>query len=149
MGAAFTPGADAVSGGVALTLGQTTVVTVDELNYDTPDKQLFRAVQIPVDQIKPVLDPSMLGLELVFGAAPIETTFCPPAQVKVPNSPMWAAGTAVEFYALGLETGQEWAPYAGWTKISDGAVSADGKVIATDAAGGFPVLETFGIRKKP
>ncbi len=62
---------------------------------------------------------------------------------------MWPAGTAVEFYIHSVSVDQEWAPYAGWAKVSDGAVSADGKTIATADGQGLPVLEVFGIQKKP
>jgi hypothetical protein len=148
-GAAFKVGGDTVSGGVTISIDAGAAVVVDELNYDTPDKQTFRAVQVPVDKIKPMLDPENLGLEMLFGVSPIETTFCPAAKVTVPNTPAWPAGTAVEFYAYGVETGQEWAPYGGFTKIADGTVSADGATVSTNDGAGFPVLETFGVRKKP
>jgi len=69
--------------------------------------------------------------------------------VTVPNDPMWAAGTDVEFYIHSVDVGQDWAPYAGWAKVSDGKVSADGKTISTAAGQGLPVLEVFGIQKKP
>jgi hypothetical protein len=78
----------------------------------------------------------------------VDTFFCPAAMVTVPNTPGWAAGTAVEFYVHGLSVGQEHVPYGEWAKISDGAVSADGTTISTAAGGGLPVLSAFGIKKK-
>jgi hypothetical protein len=48
----------------------------------------------------------------------------------------------------GLDPGEAWAPYAGWAKVSDGTVTADGKSVETDAAQGIPVLGLFGIKKK-
>ena len=58
----------------------------------------------------------------------------------------WAAGAAVEFYIHGLDVGQEWAPYAGWAKVSDGKVSDDGTEVVTADGQGIPVLSTFGVR---
>lgn len=145
-GAAFTPGGDAVSGGVTISLPANGVATVDPLIYDTPDKQKFRAVEIPADKGKPVIDASGLGFEMLIGVSPANTTFCPVANLTLPNTPSWPAGTAVEIYGQSLDVGQEWAPYGGWAKIADGAVSADGKSVTS--TGGIPVLLTLGVRKK-
>jgi hypothetical protein len=93
------------------------------------------------------VDPT-LKLELLFAAVPLETRFCPAAHVSVPNSLNWPAGTNVEFFIHGLEISQEYALYGGWGKVSDGAVSADGKTVETAADGGLPILSNFGIRKK-
>lgn len=97
----------------------------------------------------------MTGFGLLYGLAPAETTICPPAAVTValphattsPNDLGWMAGTAVEFWEMTTDTGQTWAPYAGWAKISDGTVSADGTSVSTKPGQGFPFLETFAIRK--
>ena len=88
--------------------------------------------------------------------APSETLVCPPAQVTIalpnqksmPNDFGWAAGAAVEFWIMTTDTGQTFAPYAGWTKISDGAVSLDGTTATTSAGGGFYFLENFAVRLK-
>lgn len=141
-------GKDIVSGDVTLNIAAGTTIIVDELIYDTPEKQQFRTVTIPVAQETALLDPA-LDIELLFGVAPINTIVCPAIGVTVPNSVGFAANTAVEFYAHGIEVGQEFAPYAGWEKVSDGQVSADGATISTAAGGGFLALNTFGIRKKP
>jgi hypothetical protein len=148
MGTAFTPGGTSVSGGVTLTLPAGDVVTVDTLNYDTPDKQLFRAVQIPVDKEMPVTMPSGLTIGILVGVAPLETTFCPAVGVTVPNTAGWPASTAVEFYLHGVDTLQAWSMYGAWTKISDGQVSADGMTVSTSAGQGFPVLESFAVVQK-
>jgi len=153
-GAALAPGGDAASGGVTVSIPAGASVVVDELVYDTPDKQLFRAVEIPVAKAKPVLDPVMIGgmaanFEILYGVAPAQTTICPAAKITVPNAPGWPAGTAVEFWITTVATAQEYAPYAGWAKASDGEVSADGMTVSTSAAGGFIYLDTFAVRKAP
>jgi hypothetical protein len=147
MGTAFTTGGNAVSGGVTLAIPAGCVVTVDMLNYETADSQLFRAVQIPVSKEMPVIMPSGLTIGILIGVAPLETTFCPAVGVTVPNTAGWPAGTAVEFYLHGVDTFEEWSVYGGWTKVSDGAVSADGTSVSTTGAG-FPVLETFAVVQK-
>jgi hypothetical protein len=148
-GAAFMPGGDAVSGGVTISLAAGETVVVDFLTYDTPEKQQFRAVQIPTAKAQPVIDASGLAFEMLFGVTPPNTTFCPQgAKVTVPNTPAWPAGTAVEIYGQSLDTGQEWAPYGGWAKLGEGTVSADGKTVSTNDGAGIPVLLTLGLRKK-
>ena len=149
-GTAFVPGGNASSGGVTVGLDAGATVAIDELTYDTADKQKFRAVELPVDKLGPVVTPSGLDLALVFGVAPAGTLFCPPAQITVPNDGALPANAQVEFFILGGDVAQQWAPYAGWTKISDGQVSADAFSISTADGAGFPILEgVFGVRLKP
>ncbi|HEX4404591.1 MAG TPA: hypothetical protein VH560_07175 [Polyangia bacterium] len=49
------------------------------------------------------------------------------------------------------DTGEQDSPYAGWSKMSDGVVSADGASASTIAGPtqGFVYLSTFAIRKAP
>jgi hypothetical protein len=157
-GAALTPGTDAVSGDVTVTIAAGASVGVNPLVYDTPDKQLFRSVSIPVANEGPVFaSAGVSGFELFYGVAPAGTTLCAAAKITValphatmtPNDLGWAPGTAVEFWVTSVDTGQIYAPYAGWAKMSDGAVSADGKTVATSDGKGFISLEHFAIRKAP
>lgn len=147
MGSPLAAGKSAVSGGVTITLAANATIEHDSIVYDSEDLQGFRADQVPMGQEPAGLDPA-LKLELLFAVSPIDSFFCPPAQVSVANSLGWAPGTAVEFFALGLDVGEEYLPYGEWAKASDGAVSADGLKIETAASGGLPVLTAFGIRKK-
>jgi len=146
-GVAFAAGKDITSGEVTLSIAAGGAAIVDDLNFPDPADQTFRAAAIGPDKIKQALDPA-LGIEMVFGAGPIDTLLCPAAKVTVPNSLGWPAGTAVEFYLHGIDISQDWAPYAGWAKVSDGEVSADGKGISTSDGGGLPILSVFGVRKK-
>ncbi|MFO0762947.1 MAG: hypothetical protein U0359_41310 [Byssovorax sp.] len=142
-------GKDLTSGPVTLNVAAGGTIIVDDLTYDTDDKQLFRAAAIPVDQEGPVLDVDpTLKLELLYGVSPIETIICPAAKVTVPNDANWPAGTDVEFVIHGVDVSQEWAAYGKWQKVSDGKVSADGKTVSTVDGGGLPVITAFGIRKK-
>ena len=149
-GAALAAGADAVSGSVTLAPPAGAAILIDTLSYGTPDQQRFRAAPIPVDNHQQDAVPGIAahGLLLVFGTTPLSTSICPPAKVTVANSLKWSAGQAVEFWVLGDDVGQQWAPYGDWAKISDGQVSADGQTITTADGQGFPVLLTFGIRLK-
>jgi hypothetical protein len=148
-GAAIAAAADAVSGGVTLSVPKGADVEFNIIIFDTPEKQQLRAVQIPLTNEAPVLDPMMLGFEMLYGMAPAGTTICPAAKVTVPNTPKWAANTPVEFWVMTIDTGQEFAPYAGWAKASDGAVSADGMTVSTSDGAGFTYLDNFAVRKKP
>jgi len=153
-GAALTPGTDATSGDVTVSIPSGASVGIDGLVYVTPDQQLFRAVSIPIANDGPVLaSAGVSGFQLLYGVAPAETTLCPPAKVTValphatltPNDFGWTPGTAVEFWITTVDTGQTYAPYAGWAKTSGGTVSADGKSVTT--TDGFLFLENFAIRK--
>jgi hypothetical protein len=148
-GAAFAAGGDAISGGVTVSVPKGATIAINELVFDTPTKQQLRAVEMPIAQEAAVLAPLALGFEVLYALGPAGTTFCPAAKVTVPNTAQWAAGQAVEFWVMTIDVGQEFAPYAGWAKASDGAVSADGKTVSTDDGAGFIYLDNFGVRKKP
>jgi hypothetical protein len=157
-GAPLTPGTNAVSGDVMLSIPAGAAVSIDTLVYDTPDKQQLRAVSIPMANEGPVLaSAGVSGFGLLYGLAPAETLVCPPVKVSValphatmtPNDLGWAPGSAVEFWVMTTDTGQTYAPYAGWAKMSDGVVSADGRSVTTVDGQGFNFLETFAIRKAP
>jgi hypothetical protein len=149
-GAVIAAGKASTSGDVTLTLPAGGVAVFDEIVYPDPVDQQLRAVTIPIDKAAEVLAAAPAGIEQLYGVGPLETVFCPAAMVTVPNADAvkWPAGTDVELWILGLDgASQEWAPYGGWLKVSDGKVSADGKTISTTT--GLPLLSTFGIRKKP
>ena len=149
-GAVFVAGKAATSGDVTLTVPSGGVFVIDETIYGDPIDQQLRTVTIPFEKATKVLAVAPPGIEQLYGVSPLETVFCPAASVTVINADLmkWPAGTDVEFWILGLDgASQEWAPYGGWLKVSDGKVSADGKTISTTA--GLPLLSTFGIRKKP
>lgn len=160
-GAPLEPGTAAVSGDVTVSLPVGASVVIDPLIYDTCDTQLLRTVNIPLDNLGPLLDPVMAGgapaaFSLVYGLGPAGTTVCPaakvtvalPNKIKMPNDLDWAPGAEVEFWITTVSVAQVYAPYAGWAKMSDGAVSADGKTASTLDSGGFTSLESFAIRLK-
>lgn len=141
----FVPGASATSNGVTIDIPAGGYAEYDTLVYEDETTQGFRIAEIPVGPDVPALDPT-LGLDAVWGAAPLETVFCPPATLHVPNVPGYAAGADVEVFIQGLDALQHWAPYGKWHKVSDAKVSADGSEIVT--VDGIPVLSTFGVRLK-
>jgi hypothetical protein len=152
-GVALTPGMSATSGDVTLAIPANDTVGIDLITYETPDQQLFHAVSIPVANEGPWLAASgKTDFALLYGVTPSETTLCPAVQVTValphatmtPNDLGWAPGAAVEFWMMTTDTGQTYAPYAGWAKQSGGTVSADGKSVTT--TDGFIFLESFAIR---
>lgn len=147
-GSPLTPGSTVSSNGVTLTLAEGTVVTIDELTYLAADEQQFRAVVFEPADAPDAID-SSLNLELLVGTTPIETEFCPAAALSLPNSKGWAADSEVEFFLHGVSIEEEWAPYAGWAKVSDGKVSADGTTVTTNEGEGIPHLSVIGVRLKP
>jgi hypothetical protein len=160
-GAALTPGADATSGDVTISVPAGASVVINQLVYGTADQQKLRTVNIPIANAGPLVASAMLGdagagFSLLYGLAPQQTTVCPAATVTValphkttmPNDLGWAPGAAVEFWITTIDAGSTYAPYAGWAKMSDGTVSADGASVSTDSGQGFISLETFAIRLK-
>jgi hypothetical protein len=155
-GAALAPGKDAISGDVTVSIPAGASVGFDINHSACGDVQMFRSVSIPLTNEGPILDQVPVGdggpndFKLLYGVSPAETWICPAAKVTValPSTLGWAPGAAVEFWIMTTDVGQTYAPYGGWAKMSDGAVSADGKSVATVASGGFVYLENFAIRLK-
>jgi hypothetical protein len=149
-GVPMTAGSEATSGGVTLILPAGGDIKIDKLVFDTPELEGFRAAEVPIAQAPAAVD-STLGFEIIVGTTPLDTEFCPRAKLSVPNTPAWPAGTEVEVYIHGLLVDEEWAPYAGWAKVSDATVSSDGTAVVTNDGDdqGIPILATFGFRMKP
>lgn len=145
-GARLSAGQAATSGGVSVTLATEAIIGFDVGHYPTADLQALRAVELPVERSTALI--AGMGLEILYGVGPTDTTLCPPAAVSVPNSLGWAAEQDVDFYLHGVDTEQAWAPYAGWAKVSAGRVSADGKAIETLPGEGLSVLGVLGIKRR-
>lgn len=144
-GAPIAAGTESISNGVVLGLEPGTTVRHDVLVYTSAEERTFRAEPVPLPAAE--LEPS-LELASLFALAPVETEFCPPARLALPNEHGWEAGRAIEFFALGVDIEEEWAPYAGWTKIGTGFVSEDGRRLELD--GGLPILyAAIGVRQDP
>jgi hypothetical protein len=144
-GVALVAGKQASAGGLSLFPETGSTIRIDKLTFTEADEQKLRAVQVPLDRAEDLIDPE-LGLELLYAATPTSTQFCPPVRLSVDNSEGWAAGTEVEVLLHGVEIDEEWAPYGGWTKVSDAAVSSDGLVIETTSPG-VPLLGVLGFRR--
>ncbi|MFO0554528.1 MAG: hypothetical protein U0271_39485 [Polyangiaceae bacterium] len=143
--AQMVPGESATAGDVTLDVGADTIVVVDDLIYDEPAKQTFRAATVPVDLVDDVTgDPDFV---MVASLGPEDTIFCPGATVSIDNYAGLTAGAAVEFWGQTLTVGEEFGPYGGWVKLADGAVSADGSTVSTTGTG-LPVLVTVAIKLK-
>jgi hypothetical protein len=153
----LTPGTSVVSGDVTIKLDANASVNV--LPAFTSSE--FRSVSIPLTNVGPILNPVMVNnmpanFKLLYGVTPAGTDVCPAAKVTValphaqmmPNDFGWAAGAMVEFWIMTTDAGQTYAPYAGWAKMSDGTVSADGKSVSTVDGQGFVDIENFAIRLK-
>lgn len=148
-GAALQAGTTAASRGVELELpADLAPVKPDPFDFDTADLKKFRAAVVPSDALPAAVDAS-LGFGIVVALTPSGTELCPSARLTVPNSPGWAPGSRVEVFLHGIDVGEEWAPYGGWAKVSDGEVSADGKTVATVPSGGLPSLSVVGVRLAP
>lgn len=157
-GATMTAGADAVSGDVTISFAAGASISVDTLAYDSSDLQKLRTVRVPINaETSPLLPCPDCGFQLLYGLTPAGTTLCPTAKVTVAlphqnqsaNDFGWKAGAAVEFWVMSIDTGQQYAPYAGWRKISGGVVSADGTSVSTNSGEGFEYLDNFAIRLRP
>jgi len=141
-------GEDASSAGVTLSVPEDGTVDLDLLLYDDPAKHVFRAAAVPKEMMDPAVVDQDPALQMFYALAPIDTRLCPPAKVTAPNTAGFPAGAEVEIFILGLDVGEEWAPYGGWSKVSDGRVSDDGATIASSDGGGLPILTVMGVRLK-
>jgi hypothetical protein len=131
--------------GFELELADKAEISIDGLSFRTAEERGLRAVQVPIADAPEVVAAGP-GLEIVWAATPVETRFCPPAALSVPNSEAWAPGTAVEVYLHGVDITEEWAPYGDWAKIAGAVVSDDGERIETTEPG-VPVLGVLGLRR--
>jgi hypothetical protein len=147
-GAELVAGTEVSSGPVTLGFAADAKFEIDVLTYGKDSERTFRAAQVPIAQAPRAVDAS-LGLELLFALSPVDTVICPPARLGVTNSGGWPAATQVEFFVHGVSIDEHWAPYGGWAKVSDGAVTSDGARITTAESGGIPVLGVIGVRRKP
>lgn len=144
-GVELAPGQLASSGGLSIQLPANGSANIDELTYDTPEKQNLRALAIDPAAL-PELIPPELGFELVYAATPTETVFCPPAQLSIDNTLAWDAGTEVEVYLHGVDVKEEFAPYGDWAKVANAHVTDDGSAIET--SDGLPVLGVLGFKRR-
>jgi hypothetical protein len=119
-------------------------IVVDDLIYDEPAKQTFRAVTIAVDDLDAATEGG--GYDMVYALGPVDTLFCPSAKLTVDNYAGLPADTAVEFWGQMLEVSESFGGYGEWVKLSDGAVSADGNTVSTSDGQGLPVLTTIAIK---
>ena len=145
-GAVFPKAGEVTNGDLTLILANGSAVTHDILTYTDDSELVFRSVSLPLADSTRAADPS-LGFEVGYSVAPVSTTFCPPAGLRVKNSQGWDAGVAVEVFIQGLEVDENWAPYGAWVKVADASVSADGSSIET-TSGGIPILSSIALRRK-
>lgn len=141
-GAALTPGSSSSSGGVALTLSESAHVEVNFLDYEGEEQQGFRAAALPPAALEQ-LDESFVQ---AYALSPLETRICPAPALTLENTADLEPGAELELYLLGLDVEEEFAPYAGWKKIGEGAVSEDGATL--DFPDGIPVLTAVGVKVK-
>ena len=144
------PGTTVTQGDVTLEIADPGNIKHDLINIGGDKTKLgFRSVNVPVTGLNlPALD-SSYGFELVYALAPIQSKICPAAKMTIPNSKGWDADAAVEFFLHGSTTFTDLhTAYGEWAKVSDGAVSADGKTVSTSDGQGIPVLGPIGIRLK-
>jgi hypothetical protein len=142
---------DLSQGDVTLSLAADTDIHISIIDNPEPAQRTFRSVTFrPADGTFPAVDPA-LNLEVFYGMAPYDMTFCPAAKMTVPNPDPgnWAAGAAVEFYLHGTKTFDHNAPYGGWAKVADGAVSSDGSMVSTNDGAGIPEVGLIGLKLAP
>jgi hypothetical protein len=145
-GKALDPGTDVSAADVTIAIPAGGAVVVDDLIYDEPAKQTFRAASLSANQLATI--PELAGFAALYTLGPIDTLFCPPAKLTVPNSGL-PAGATVEIFAQELAVGEHFGGYGEWSKIADGVVSADGATISTTDDTGLPALLTIAIKAAP
>ncbi len=139
----MTAGSTVEADGVALTIPDGGVVVIDDLVYFEPAQQTFRAVV--VDDQAVVAQIVGAGYSQIVGLGPVDTLFCPPASLSIPNGAGLGANTAVEVLGQELSIFEGFGNYGEWSVIAEGTVSADGMTIEIPE---LPVLLTIAIRIK-
>jgi hypothetical protein len=143
-GSQFAAGATVTADDVSLTVPSGGAVVVNELIYDEPAKQTFRAVTVS-DAAQVAQITGEAGFAMVVGLGPVDTLFCPGVAVSIPNTAKLGANTAVEVLGQELDIGEHFGGYSEWAVVAEGAVSADGSTIEISD---LPVLLTIAIRIK-
>jgi len=143
-GSEFAAGATVTADDVSLTVPSGGAVVVNDLIYDEPAKQTFRAVTVS-DAAQVAEITGEAGFAMVVGLGPVDTLFCPGVAVSIPNTAKLGANTAVEVLGQELDIGEHFGGYGEWAVVAEGAVSADGSTIEISD---LPVLLTVAIRIK-
>ncbi len=137
-----------VAEGVAVKLDVEDIVLQDE------GKQ-FRALRVPPEHHSAFVSQS-LGVEMLFAFTPFEAAFVDdagaPARARLTfSNPVWPAGTAVEFLALGSYLFADWVEPATFEVVATGTVTvtADGNRVEMDPGEGIEYLTWLGVRAKP
>ncbi len=136
------PGEEASSSGVTLRLDDNARVEVNRLDYEDEAQQGLRAAELP----PAALEQLGQGFVQAFALSPLETKICPRPALILQNTNNLPPGTPLELYLLGLDVEEEFAPYASWHKVGEGAVSADGDML--QFAEGIAVLTAIGVKVK-
>ena len=142
---AIAAGETAEYDGFSLSVATDAKVQIDGISFRTDQEKGLRAVRVPLDSAPDVVGEGP-DLELVYAATPVETRFCPPAQLSIDNSEGWAPKTKLEVWLHGVDIAEEHAPYGGWGLVSAAEVSADGERIETTEPG-LPVLGVLGFKR--
>lgn len=145
-GSPFEPGATLTSSGVELELTDDTSVELDLLSF-SKEEHVFVAAEFPTNAFPAAA--SDQSLDALFALGPLKTKFCPPAQMRLPNTAALPSGARVEFLVHSTDIRADFAPYGQWAKVSEGEVTSDGDWIGTDEDGGVPVLGVVGVRALP
>jgi hypothetical protein len=146
-GVCLDAGATLESNGVRLSLAADARVDVKPIAVDYPEAdRTFRAAEPPITLAPPSLV-SADALDAVFALAPTGAVVCPPATVELPNSPGYAPGTEVDLLVHGTDIEENWAAYAGWTRVATGRVDESGERIET-IDGGLPIISNVGVRAR-
>lgn len=143
---ALAAGASASAAGATIEVPAGGVVVVDDLIYDAPPKQTFRAGAIAAADVEAVTGDASFAM--VYALGPNETLFCPPAKLTLDNYAGLAANAEVEFFVQEVNIAEHFGAYGTWNKIGEGTVSADGETVSTNDGEGLPVLLAVAVRLK-
>jgi hypothetical protein len=146
-GVCLDAGATLESNGVRLSLAADARVDVKPIAVDYPEAdRTFRAAELPIGLVPPSLV-SAEPLDAIFALAPTGAVVCPPATLELPNSPGYDPGTEVDLLVHGTDIEENWAAYAGWTRVAIGRVNESGERIEM-IDGGLPIISNVGVRAR-
>jgi hypothetical protein len=132
--------------GVTLNIADDAEVKLNLLQFSDAADHVFTAREVP-RAAWPEAVTAEYGFEHVVALGPLETEFCPPAQLELPNSEGWEPGTAVELLLHVTSVSHHWALFGEWGKLADAEVSEDGALIVTRSDSGIGQLGVIGLRR--
>jgi hypothetical protein len=123
--------ADRTFGDLTLSFAEGAKVEVDGIEFSEGPERRFSAVEVPKEKAPRWAAGDFAA---VYALNPFGTNVDPGASVTIANTKGLPAGSKVEIFVHGADVFSRVLPFADFTKVGEGTVSADGATITSDGA---------------